>query len=182
MDVVLPTARRGAEPEAIAQTRRATSLREAGGRRAEAAAGTIRRQHRHPSHQRTEVGAAAQAAAGHGHREAVPIYDKLAREYAAEPLLYNTTQCDDYSGVWCVFAEVRSAGCISGSEWAYHTPIWDCHISIGCTGMHIALARVGEWETKHWLAAGIDTYSIARWAETITVLSGVYIRRDGHLI
>jgi hypothetical protein len=49
-------------------------------------------------------------------------------------------------------------------------------------GIHIALGGFGVWEIKHRLPAGIDTYSIAGWAETITGLSGVHIRRDEHLL
>lgn len=65
-------------------------------------------------------------------------------------------------------------------------PFWmGRFFSIGCymvPGIHIALGGFGVWETKHRLPAGIDTYSIAGWAETITGLSGVHIRRDEHLL
>lgn len=92
---------------------------------------------------------------------------------AAEPLLYDTTRCDDCLGAWCVFAGIGSPGCISGNKWANCAPIWYWHVSIGCymvVGIHIALGGTGAWETKHGLPAGIDTYSIAGWAETITGL------------
>jgi len=62
---------------------------------------------------------------------------------AARPLLYNTAQCEDCLGVWCVFAGVRSVGCISESEWAYRMPILDGQI------------------LQHWVLYGTrNTYSI----------------------
>lgn len=80
MDVVSQTVRPEGEPEVMAQMRRATSPREAGGMRAEVAAENKRRQRRRPNHLRTEAGVVAAAAAGRRPREVAPIYDKIPGE------------------------------------------------------------------------------------------------------
>lgn len=79
-------------------------------------------------------------------------------DIAAEPLLYDTTRCDDCPGVRYVFSGVGSAGGISRGEWVYPTPVRDWHVSIGCymvQGIHIALDGIGVWKIKHGLLAGI---------------------------
>lgn len=80
-------------------------------------------------------------------------------DIAAEPLLYDTTQCDDCPRRPVCFQWGRV--CWWHFQKRVGTPYAHSglgHASIGCymvQGIHIALDGIGVWKIKHGLLAGI---------------------------
>ena len=88
-------------------------------------AGTKRRQHRRPSHQRTEVEVAVAVAAGRGRQEVALTCDKLSGKYGSWVAAVRYDSMRRLSRRLVCFRWFGLAGCISRSGWVYHTTVQD---------------------------------------------------------